>query len=544
MPASLSRPSVTAPHATAATTSNKVATTSFSVPPAYAASNTAPAPMTSGISGTATARPRSARLSSRTAAIMMTIVNTTKAAFTMNSEAATAAPSRTPIVIAARKSRPALRPGTAGASGSGTCGSGFTSDLEQLDFLVPQDVVDLPDIAMGEVVEFFLGAVHVVLAGLAGLFKFVERFLPVPTDVVDRDLRLLGLVARKFDVVTTPLFGELRNTHPDYVAVVGRIDAEIGIANRFLDRAQRSLVVRVDDDHPGVGDGEAGQLVERSHRSVVLDDDPREHPGMRTARANRRKAVLRDADGFVHLLLSLEESVVNHRNSLRPVGLMGWRSAGAGRHDRADLLTVNSARYVALFEQVEDNDRHGVVAAQADGRRVSELQVAGKHFVVVERVEPHGVRIALGVTVVHPVDTLGHQDHLGADLERALSGGRVGGEVRRPEASAKNDDPALFQVAYRPAWHVGLGDLTHRDRGLHPGLDMLLLQEILKRQAVHHGAEHAHVVRPRAVHAAHRQLGPAKEVATPDDDRDLHTLGDDGTDLPGKGRHDVRINAE
>src|SRR5450432_943269 len=503
MPASLSRPSVTAPHATAATTSNKVATTSFSVPPAYAASNTAPAPMTSGISGTATARPRSARLSSRTAAIMMTIVNTTKAAFTMNSEAATAAPSRTPIVIAARKSRPALRPGTAGASGSGTCGSGFTSDLEQLDFLVPQDVVDLPDIAMGEVVEFFLGAVDVVLAGLAGLLEFVERFLRVPTDVTARDLRFLRLVARKFDVVTTPLLGELWNTHADHVAVVGGVNAEIGVADGLFDRSQRPLVVGIDDDHPRVGDGETGQLVERGHGAVVLHDDPRKHSGMCTAGADRREAVLRHTDGLIHLLLSLEESVVDHRNSLRPLELIGRRSAGAGRHDRADLLTVNSTRDVALFEQVEDNDRHGVVAAQADGRRVRKFQVAGKHFVVVESVEAHGVRIALGVAVVDPVDTLGHQDHLGADLERALSGGRVGGEVRRPEASAKNDDPALLQVPDRPAWHVGLGDLTHRDRRLHPGLDMLLLQEILKRQAVHHGAEHAPVVRPRAVHAAH-----------------------------------------
>ena len=73
-----------------------------------------------------------------------------------------------------------------------------------------------------------------------------------------------------------------------------------------------------------------------------------------------------------------------------------------------------------------------------------------------------------------------------------------------------------------PARDVRLGDLAHRDGGLHPGLDALLLQEVLQRQAVHHGAEHAHVVGAGAVHAALLELGAAEEVAAADDDGDLH----------------------
>src|SRR5450631_1371598 len=323
MPASLSRPSVTALHATPATTSSRVAMTSFSVPPLYAATSTAPAPMTSGKTGTATARPRIARLNSRTAAIMMTIVKTTNAHFTMNSDTAATAPSKTPIAIAARRSRPALRAETAGASGSGTCGSGFTSDLEQLDFLVPQDIVDLADIAVREVVEFFLGTMNVVFAGVTCLLELVERFLCMAANVADCDPRLFGFAARQFDVVATALFGELWNADADHVSVVGRIHAEIGIANRFLDRAQRSLVVGADHDHARVGDGEAGQLVKRRHRAVVLDYDPGEHTGMRASGADRGEAVFGDTDGLVHLLLGLEEGVVDHRTSLRTLELTG-----------------------------------------------------------------------------------------------------------------------------------------------------------------------------------------------------------------------------
>src|SRR5665213_525763 len=113
---------------------------------------------------------------------MTTIVKTTNAILTTNSEATATPPSRTPIAIAARRLRPALGPDSGAAA---TIGSDVTSDLEQLDFLVSQDVVDLRDVSMSELVELFLGTVYVVFAGFAIFAELVEGFFRVSANVTD-----------------------------------------------------------------------------------------------------------------------------------------------------------------------------------------------------------------------------------------------------------------------------------------------------------------------------------------------------------------------
>jgi len=57
-------------------------------------------------------------------------------------------------------------------------------------------------------------------------------------------------------------------------------------------------------------------------------------------------------------------------------------------------------------------------------------------------------------------------------------------------------------------------------------------------------AEHAHVVRAAAVHAALAELGPAEEVAAADHDGDLDALGAGDGDLLRDRAHHVRVDAE
>src|SRR2546425_214428 len=55
---------------------------------------------------------------------------------------------------------------------------------------------------------------------------------------------------------------------------------------------------------------------------------------------------------------------------------------------------------------------------------------------------------------------------------------------------------------------VGLGQLLHADRRHHPGIDALLFEDVLQRQGVDHGREHAHVVGGHAIHALLARGGP------------------------------------
>ena len=112
-------------------------------------------------------------------------------------------------------------------------------------------------------------------------------------------------------------------------------------------------------------------------------------------------------------------------------------------------------------------------AHRRDGGGVGDLQPARQDLGVVEVLEAHGVGVRARVVVVDPVDALGHEHDLRADLQRPLRGAGVGGEERHPEPGAEDDDAALLEVADRPARDVGLGDLAHRDRGLHAGVDAL-----------------------------------------------------------------------
>jgi hypothetical protein len=70
-----------------------------------------------------------------------------------------------------------------------------------------------------------------------------------------------------------------------------------------------------------------------------------------------------------------------------------------------------------------------------------------------------------------------------------------------------------------------------------------LLEEVLQRERVHDGAEHAHVVGAPAVHAALAELRAAEEVATADDDGDLDPVDGRG-DLARDLADDVGVDAE
>src|SRR6478736_1382463 len=134
----------------------------------------------------------------------------------------------TPTAIAAGRFRPALL-GVRDAAPSAVApmlSTATRSDLEQLGFLVLQDLVDLVHVLLGHAVEALLGRAHLVFTELAVLERALEVLLGVATYVANGDLGVLGLAARQLDVLAAPLLGELGHHDAKGVTVVGRVDAE------------------------------------------------------------------------------------------------------------------------------------------------------------------------------------------------------------------------------------------------------------------------------------------------------------------------------
>ena len=108
----------------------------------------------------------------------------------------------------------------------------------------------------------------------------------------------------------------------------------------------------------------------------------------------------------------------------------------------------------------------------------------------------------------------------------------------------EDHDPPLFQVAVSAQRQVRLGNLRHVDGGLHAAVHALLLEEVLQCEAVHNGAEHAHVIAAAAVDAGLLKFCSAEEVAAAGDDGYLNTLTYCGNDFLGDAPHHFRINAD
>src|SRR5512133_747577 len=216
-----------------------------------------------------------------------------------------------------------------------------------------------------------------------------------------------------------------------------------------------------------------------------------------------------------------------------------------GVDDRTDFLTRHHADDCAVGIEAEEDHRQFVIASHADRGGIGNLEVLCEVLVVGELVELDRVRVFAGISRIDAVDALlAHQQHLSADFECSLCRYGVSGEVRHTRAGAENDHAALLKMPLGAARDVGLGHLSHRDRGLDAGLNADLLQEILQGQAVHHRAQHAHVVGSVALHTVLLQLRTTEEVAAAHHDRDLNTHLNDNADLLGKSCHNIGIDAD
>src|SRR5499427_10508482 len=291
-----------------------------------------------------------ARDSSHSATATATARYTRKVAFTVNSVTMARPPSSSPTPSAAGRFRPARTgaraPGVPSAPDAAAPAgpSPGTSDLEELGFLVLEQLVHLPHVGVGELVELPLGPANLVLARVPALDQLVQRVLGIAADVADRHPAVLRLMPRDLDVLPPALLGELGEDHPDDGAVVRRVHPEVAVADRLLDRAQRRLVERLYHHHPRLRDVERRQLVHGGLGAVVLGRDLAEHGRVGAAGPDGAELLLGDRDGLVHLFLGPEEDIVYHCRSCRSLAWLVWACACSLRAVRTTLPLSGSAK--------------------------------------------------------------------------------------------------------------------------------------------------------------------------------------------------------
>src|SRR6185437_10402004 len=130
-------------------------------------------------------------------------------------------PSRAPTPMATGRLRPVLV--RAGVDADSVTSSGGPDasclrcklDLEELGFLVLEQLVHLTHVAVSQLFELALGAAAVILARLAGLDQLVDRVLGVAADVADGDPAVLGLGPGHLDVLLAALLGQVGEHDPD-----------------------------------------------------------------------------------------------------------------------------------------------------------------------------------------------------------------------------------------------------------------------------------------------------------------------------------------
>src|ERR1700761_2060304 len=120
-------------------------------------------------------------------------------------------------------------------------------DLQQLAFFVFDQVIDLGHVLVRGLVQVLLGARNLVLAGLAVLADAVQFLHRLAADVAHRDPSVFPLGLGLLDEFATAFLGQLRYRNADQRAVVGRVHAEVGVANRVLDGPELVRLVGLDD---------------------------------------------------------------------------------------------------------------------------------------------------------------------------------------------------------------------------------------------------------------------------------------------------------
>src|SRR5262249_23698836 len=113
-----------------------------------------------------------------------------------------------------------------------------------------------------------------------------------------------------------------RDRNPENLAVVQRVETELGGLDRLLDGAEDAPVVGLHDEQARLRGGQGGELVQGRSRAVVVDGDAFEQGCGGTAGPDVTELLPEGPDGLLHVLLAPVEDL------------------GVGSHDRPPWTSV------------------------------------------------------------------------------------------------------------------------------------------------------------------------------------------------------------
>src|SRR5437879_11379684 len=177
-----------------------------------------------------------------------------------------------------RSTRPVAQAPSEGARGGTIWVPPRLLDLHHLRLLARSEGVDPSYLGVRDLLQLLSCPPCLVLGKLPCPFLLVDLLQLVTADVTNGPAPLLGALPDHLHVLPSALLGQWWNGHPDDLAVVGRVEAVAGVANRLLDRRELAAVVDLDHEQARFGGGDLGQLVQRRRCPVVgpshvLDQD-------------------------------------------------------------------------------------------------------------------------------------------------------------------------------------------------------------------------------------------------------------------------------
>jgi len=108
----------------------------------------------------------------------------------------------------------------------------------------------------------------VVFRDLVLLEELLQTFVRVTAGIADDVAAFLGLLVDVTRQLFEALVGQRWNRNADHLAVIRRIQAEVGRADRFLDLLHGRGIERLRHDQRGLGHGQRRDLIDGHSRSV------------------------------------------------------------------------------------------------------------------------------------------------------------------------------------------------------------------------------------------------------------------------------------